>query len=152
MLQKSSGVMYVKKPHSFRFETSDPTHQIVFMDGKTVWIYDVDLQQATKQALSALPMNPAKLLSGDITVFLRDFRVTMQKKNNVVTFQLMPIKSTDAFRTLSILFKQNTLYAMDLQNNMGQLTQFSFSNLKTNLSLADSLFQFSPPADVDVLH
>lgn len=152
VLQKSSGVMYVKKPNHFRFETNDPTHQIVFMDGKTVWIYDMDLQQATRQAIAALPMNPAKLLSGDIDTFLKNFQVTLQKKNDFLIFKLIPQKSTDAFRNILISFKQDKLNEMRIENNMGQFTVFSFSNLRINPPLSNNLFQFSPPAGVDVLH
>src|SRR3989338_3432080 len=57
VLQQSSGTMMLMRPGRFRWETQNPTHQIVITDGKTLWIYDVDLKQATKQAIQNAPIN-----------------------------------------------------------------------------------------------
>src|SRR3990167_4745124 len=92
VLQESEGRMMLVRPGRFRFETHNPTHQIVITDGKTLWVYDVDLKQATKQTIQHSAINPAKLLSGDTNTLLKQFTVHMILHRDVLVFQLIPKK------------------------------------------------------------
>lgn len=49
MNQTFKGVMKVARPGKFYWETSSPSKQTIATTGKTVWIYDPDLQQAVRQ-------------------------------------------------------------------------------------------------------
>ena len=40
------------RPGRFRWETSDPYQQTVIANGDTLWIYDVDLKQASSTIFS----------------------------------------------------------------------------------------------------
>src|SRR5690242_3768866 len=60
----SSGTMAIKRPGMFRWEITRPNRQLIIADGKNLIIYDVDLEQATKQSLNKDPNSPAILLSG----------------------------------------------------------------------------------------
>src|SRR3990167_7309636 len=51
-MQSSNGKMMLMRPGRFRWDTQNPSHQIVVTNGKTLWIYDIDLKQVTKQSLS----------------------------------------------------------------------------------------------------
>ncbi|HEV8693966.1 MAG TPA: outer membrane lipoprotein chaperone LolA, partial [Lysobacter sp.] len=67
--ESSSGKVALSAPRLFRWEYVKPYPQLIVADGKTVWIYDPDLQQVTKRPqgveeqnspLSAL-IDPGKL-------------------------------------------------------------------------------------------
>lgn len=63
---KFSGSMMVKRPNKFRWETKSPSEQLIVANGSSLWIYDKDLSQATKQNVdSQIGNTPALLLSGD---------------------------------------------------------------------------------------
>ena len=68
----TSGVFEFQRPNQFRFAYAKPAEQLIVADGKEVWVYDPDLQQATvrrmDQALGATPV--ALLAGGDLS---RDF-------------------------------------------------------------------------------
>lgn len=151
VLQKSSGTMMLMRPGHFRWETKDPTHQLVITDGKTLWVYDVDLKQATKQSVQNSPINPAKLLSGDVAVLMKDFDVHMIPHQNALVFQLIPKKATQQFRSVAIAFRNRQLHSMQIQNTMEETNTFVFSNVMINKSLSPNLFKFTAPHGVDVM-
>lgn len=150
ILQKSAGVMMISKPNYFRFETQSPTHQIIITNGKTLWVYDVDLMQATKQKIQNMPANPAKILSGNVSVLLKQFSVRLLSNKNNETFQLMP-KKPEQFRSVTIVFDHGVLKSMQVQSNLGQASVFTFTNVKRNPSLPSTLFHFHAPTGVDIL-
>lgn len=151
ILQNSNGTVILKRPGHFRWETMKPTHQIVITNDNTVWIYDVDLKQATKQSLQNLPINPATLLSGHIDTLLKQFTVHLIPHHNIMVFQLMPKTPNNAFRSVALVFANSKLKSMHIENNMGQTTVFDFSNVIFNSVLSADLFHFSAPQGVDVL-
>lgn len=151
VLQQSNGTMMLMRPGRFRWETQNPTHQVVITDGKTLWIYDVDLKQATKQSIQNSPINPAKLLSGDVSTLMKQFDVHMIPHQNALVFQLIPKKPVREFRSVAIAFKNHELHSMQIQNTMEQTNTFTFSNVKVNKSLSPNLFKFTAPQGVDVM-
>ncbi len=151
VLQQSNGTMMLMRPGRFRWETKDPTHQIVITDGKTLWIYDIDLKQATKQSIQNSPINPAKLLSGDVSTLMTQFNVHMIPHKNRVVFQLIPKKPSRQFRSVAIAFQNRQLHSMQIQNTMEQTNTFTFSNVEVNKPLSPELFKFTAPHGVDVM-
>lgn len=151
VLQTSEGKMMLVRPGRFRWETNQPSRQIVITDGKTLWVYDVDLKQATKQTIQHGAINPAKVLSGDTHDLLEQFDVHMVPHHNVSVFQMIPKKHNQQFRSISMVFKNDKLIEMRIENNLEQITTFQFYDVLLNTSLSPELFEFKAPAGVDVL-
>ena len=60
----SSGSFAFERPGQFRFDYKKPFAQTIVADGKTLWLYDADLNQVTERAQSkALGSTPAALLA-----------------------------------------------------------------------------------------
>lgn len=151
VLARSKGTMMLAKPNHFRWDTQLPTHQIVITDGTTLWVYDVDLKQATKQKIENNAMNPAKLLSGNTDQTLKQFDVRMIPHKSIVVFQLTPKNSKEPFTSIAIAFTHDKLSSMHIETAQKQMSIFNFSNVKLNAHLSPDLFQFTVPAGVDVL-
>ncbi len=158
LLSSSQGRFEVKRPGLYRWESESPYAQTVIGDGKTVWLYDPDLEQVTQSQQAAMPFNAARLLSGDLDALLNDFHVTYeaapstQGQAQVQRFHLIP-KQADKmpFRTLTLSLVAGTPQSLAFVDTLGQLTELSFAELLLNPALADSRFTFVPPAGVDVL-
>ena len=148
---RSNGTVMIARPGKFRWETESPTHQIVMTNGKILWIYDVDLKQATEQPISQSVMSPARLLSGDAKNTLTQFNITIDAQPSMTTFHLIPIKNDMPFRDVVMRFVQQQLRVIQVQTNLSQMNVFMFSNMKGNVSLPNALFNFVPPKDVEVL-
>jgi outer membrane lipoprotein carrier protein len=153
-VQTLSGEMKVKRPGYFRWETLKPTRQLIVTKGSTVWVYDPELEQATQQKLDRQVSNtPALLLSGDNKQVDAAFAVTEDAGNKGESVFTLRPKSKDAvFETLRVSFKGGQLLAMNLLDSLGQRTEIHFEQIKLNGSLADSLFEFTPPKGVDVIN
>lgn len=151
LIQKSTGEVMLKRPGKFRWETKNPTHQIVMTNGNTLWVYDVDLAQATKQSLNDLPANPAQFLSGNVDALLKKFSVRMIPHKQILVFQLTPKQKNQQFTSVAFAFEQGELHSMQIETTLNQVSTFIFSNIKMNPSLSDALFEFTAPKGVDVL-
>lgn len=151
MNRSYSGVMQVKRPGQFRWETTSPMQQLIVTNGQTVWIYDPDLEQATRQQMDAQVGNtPALLLSGQPEQIKKAFRVT-QPNRNQAHFVLYPRSKDSSFESLTLRFQGDLPSQMVLQDSLGQKTDIQFSNVKLNPRLNDQLFVFKPPVGTDVI-
>lgn len=152
-LQQASGVITVKRPRRFYWRTDEPYEHLVVTDGKVLWLYDIDLEQITRQAFTAdLDKAPALLLSGEVAEISRQYTVEIQASDKeALSFTLMPNNSDSLFKQLTISFKRGELAAMSLKDSFDQLTRINFDTVQRNTDIDDQLFIFSPPAGVDVI-
>lgn len=149
--QESKGTFYLQRPGKFRWDYAKPYHQEIVSAGGRVWFYDVDLEQVTAKKLGqAVGSTPALLLSGEMA--LEDnFTIEDQGADEgMFWIKLVPKSEEGGFRYVLIGLEGDKLAGMELSDNFGQLTRIYFSNLRTGVALDPKLFQFSPPAGVDV--
>ena len=146
-----TGMMGVQRQNQFRWETKSPAEQLIVANGNTMWIYDKDLQQATRQSVgSQIGEAPALLLSGDPSQIDRHFNVS-QPDANKNYFILTPKSSNANFGSLSLSFNGGRPVMMVLQDSIGQTTTIQFSNIALNKKLPATQFNFTPPNGVDVI-
>lgn len=146
-----SGTMAVARPNQFRWNITSPSSQLIVASGNTMWIYDKDLQQATRQAMNdQVGETPALLLSGNPDSINKSFSITQPVvgKNYYV---LTPKTANANFKSLSMSFNKGRPVMMVLNDNLGQTTSIKFSNVKLNANIPKSEFSFTPPAGTDVI-
>lgn len=148
----STGRMALQRPGKFRWEINTPSHEIIIADGVNLWIYNADLEQATKQKLDKGNNSPASLLSGDTHSIENRFAVVKQQSNNGKDrFQLKPRSSKDMIQSIELNFVDGKMNQMLVVDNLGQSTVFNFTNIKLNPRLPVTSFKFKPSANVDVI-
>lgn len=152
MNQTFKGMMKVARPGKFFWETTSPSKQTIVTTGKTVWIYDPDLQQAVRQSLDDQVANtPALLLSGNTSQIMNAYRVTQPDKGKTY-YTLYPKDRDGAFQSLTISFGVNKAPSlMILEDSLGQTTQVRFNNVKVNPTIPASTFNFTPPKGTDII-
>ena len=152
--QTLTGVMQVKRPGQFRWETRSPMQQLIVANGRQVWLYDPDLKQATRQTLDQQIANtPALLLSGNVQQIAWSYRIS-QPQPGQAYFVLYPRPTGDQdslFSSLALRFNGNVPSQMILTDTLGQQTSISFSQVRLNSSLSASIFNFVPPKGTDVI-
>ena len=138
VLQHSAGVMKIKRPLRFVWNTIEPYEQLIVSDGETMWVYDKDLEQVTIQALNKEAGDtPALLFSGDPELLQQHFDVRKGNPKNqaasvINVFDLYPTKPDAAFSMMSISFENKKLIAMELTDHLGQRTDIAFDKIKLN--------------------
>lgn len=147
------GNLWVKKPGFFRWDVKKPFPQQIISNNKTLWIYDPDLEQATKQSVDKQVGNtPAQLLSEDPKLIQKNFSVTQESiAVNEIMFSLLPLGKDAVFNKVKIRFKDSQLQQFILWDNFGQKTDIKFLNIQTNKAIPETQFQFVPPKNTDVI-
>ena len=152
MNQTFTGLMKVERPGKFYWQTTSPAKQTIITSGKTVWIYDPDLQQVVKQTLDDQVANtPALLLSGNAQQIMQAYRVT-QPDSRKTYYTLYPKNKDGAFESLTISFgAKSAPTLMILQDSLGQTTHVRFSGTQLNTQIPASTFNFTVPKGADVI-
>jgi outer membrane lipoprotein carrier protein len=150
--RSAAGKLYLQKPGKFRWDYSQPSEQLILADGKQIWFYDKDLQQANVRPMDAsLGNTPAVLLSGGGSVSSQFDVTALPPSDGLDWYQLIPKHSDTDFQLVRIGFRSGDLASMFLADKLNQVTQLTFTNSKRNAKFASDLFTFVPPAGVDVI-
>jgi outer membrane lipoprotein carrier protein len=92
----------------------------------------------------------------DLSVVRAEYDLQGQPDKDGLQWVLATPKSRDGqLRSVRVGFSGDsatpTLAALDMLDNFGQRSELRFDKVEVNPELPDSLFQFKPPADADVL-
>jgi outer membrane lipoprotein carrier protein len=147
----SSGQFEFLRPGRFRFNYTKPFEQLIVADGVKVWIYDVDLNQASSRKLAqALGATPAALLTG--ASLDSDFVLTPQPAKDGLDWALATPKAKDGpFQSMRVGFKGRELSAVEIVDSFGQRSLLQFSRFEANVALDAARFNYTPPAGADVI-
>lgn len=156
--QTVSGHLQIKKPGLFRWEVLEPEKNLIVSDGKKVWNYDEDLEQVTVQYLERASGTPVFFLSGEVDSLDKDFMVKDVTKlpdncssKSSLCYLLHPHQADSPFQWIKIGFHEDRLHELQILDQLGQVSRFYFSKIKTNTALEKTIFQFTPPKGVDVI-
>ena len=145
-----SGTMAFARQNQFRWVTTSPSEQLIVANGNTMWVYDKDLAQATKQsAKNQVGETPALLLSGDPNQINKSFIVS--QPNASKNYYVLKPRGAGNFKDLSISFNGGKPVMIVLNDAIGQTTSIKFSNIKMNPKISSDQFSFTPPAGTDVI-
>lgn len=146
----TSGTFEFQRPNQFRFTYAKPSEQLIVADGKEVWIYDPDLQQASVRPMTqALGATPVSLLAGgDLG---KDFTLkALPAANGLDWVQATPKRNDSGMQSLKLGFKGKELSALEIVDGFGQQSVMQFSAVEPNAKVAAERFRFTPPAGTDV--
>ncbi len=152
-VQRSQGKLFLKRPGGFRWDVQSPTPQLIVANNARLWIYDPDLEQVViRPVAKEAGKTPAFLLSNVSTAITRDFTVRrMQAPRNWQWFSLTPKGGDSQFRAIQLGFLNHKIKELRMQDHLGHNTVIQLQHVKENANLKTALFQFHPPAKVDVI-
>ncbi len=152
-IQDASGQVWIKRPGRFRWAYQRPYKQLIVADGKQLWTYDADLEQATVTTIDeTLSSTPAMLLSG-FRPLSEVMSWTEDPDNDSYRWYRMTPKQADAaVEQVRIGFdKQGELALIEVQDDFGNHTRIRFSNVDRNGKLDAGLFELDLPAGTDII-
>ncbi len=152
--ESSSGRVALSAPRLFRWEYVKPYPQLIVADGKTVWVYDPDLEQVSRRAQGTAEQDSPLAALIDPGKLDRDFLVEDGGAGDGLQWLLLkPKQGADeaAFQSAKLGLDGNGLARMEIIDALGQRTEISFSGWKRNPSFARDTFTYTPPAGVDVV-
>lgn len=150
--QTASGSFQILRPGLFKWQYTSPYKQTIVGDGKTIWLYDVDLAQVTKSSQDqTIGDSPAAILSNKSAL---DSSYTLKEDGSaggIDYVRATPKKNNAGYQYIRIGFKGEALAAMQLKDGFGNETTIRFSNLNMQPKISRNAFSFTPPKGVDVL-
>ena len=151
-ISRASGTMALARPGHFRWQTEKPMSQWVIADGRHLWVYDVDLEQVTvKKQDKGMGGTAGLFLSGYNDTVAKEFNVTVKKQQTRDYFDMHAKSSKANFQRVKLTFANHELTAIELFDQLGQHTDIHLTQIKTNPTLSNALFQFKIPKNVDVV-
>jgi len=149
---ESEGTLYLKRPGRFRWEYRTPVKQVIVADGKRVWLHDLELEQVSHQAQDrALGGTPAQLLAGDEPIE-RHFTVhSWDGGAGRDWVELQPKDKDTQVVKLRIGFIGDALDTLLMEDSFGQITRFTFLQVRRNPELDDGLFRLDRSIGGDFL-
>lgn len=154
VLQQANGSMWLKRPGKFRWDVTRPLRQLIIANDTRLWVYDPDLQQVTIRSITReIGSTPALLLSDPNHALESNFNVSYASFDTKTQwFLLKPKDRNSMFAYIKLGFdKQFFIRGMVLQDNLGHVTSIRFNNVVVNAPVSTTLFNFRPPAKVDVI-
>lgn len=153
--KKSSGQFEFQRPGKFKFAYTKPFAQTIVADGKTLWLYDVDLNQITQRAQAqALGSTPAAILASaaNLKALQADFDLSaLPDEGGLQWVQAKPKTRDGQLQSVRVGFAGEQLAALEILDSFGQRSMLRFTQMQTSASLPAATFQFVPPAGADVL-
>ncbi|MCQ9325452.1 outer membrane lipoprotein chaperone LolA [Neisseria dentiae] len=150
--QTTNGTFQILRPGLFKWQYTSPYKQTIVGDGKTIWLYDVDLAQVTKSSQDqTIGDSPAAILSNKSAL---DSSYSLKEDGSaggIDYVRALPKKNNAGYQYIRIGFKGDALAAMQLKDSFGNETTIRFNNVNMKPNLARSAFSFTPPKGVDVL-
>ena len=149
----STGEFAFNRPRQFRFDYKKPFAQTIVADGKTLWMYDADLNQVTRRPQAeALSATPAALVasSNSIEALQKQFRLeSAPVKDKLEWVKAVPRQADNQIKDVMIGFDAGQLRRLEIVDRFGQRSIMEFGPFSA--SAAKTSFRFAPPAGADVI-
>ncbi len=146
-----SGEIAIKKPGKFFWNVTEPFEQKLIADGKYLWQYDADLEQATVKNLDeSLGSTPAEILSGKTTDIEKQYQIKFTEQTDLESFKLVPLDEGQ-FEYIILNFRKGALVELVLKDTLAQTTKVQFKNSRYGIVLPDSLFLMVLPEGTDIV-
>jgi len=154
--QTSSGRVYIEKPHSIRWEYTQPDAQTILYDGTTLRIYTPKRHQLLQSTVDENNRtNVALLFLAGIGKLRETFEVTSlsSPEPQLAYLLLMPRSSQAGFSELHIAVNTQSYFVEKLliHDSIGNLTEIRLSALETPAALPAKTFELVLPPGTETL-
>ncbi|KEA63886.1 Outer membrane lipoprotein carrier protein LolA [Marinobacterium lacunae] len=151
--EHSTGEFVLERPDRFDWRTHTPYEQRIVSDGHYIWVYDPDLEQVTrKPADDQSESAPALILNGKVDALSTRFDIRqIEEAGNREVFELLPMTDQRSFERIRLLFKDEVLSELLLEDSLGQRTAILLNGIELDANPDPKRFTFTPPEGVDLI-
>jgi outer membrane lipoprotein carrier protein len=148
--KRESGVLELKKPGRMRWDYKQPQEKVFVSDGKTAYFYVPGERQARKAPVKKLDdlQSPLRYLLGksQIAKELEGLKL----EGNVLSGTPKHLKDRVERVELAIT-PEGMIERIVIEEIDGTRTEFTFSNIQENVTIADQQFKFNPPPGIEMV-
>jgi len=152
LLQQSAGSLSMQRPGKFRWDYILPYPQNIISNGKKIWMYDSELEQANVRPYDQiLASSPVNLLNKNQKLDVEFIVSAMPKKHDQSWIKLTPKNTESDFKEMQVGLQNGKIKIMRFIDNFEQQTEIEFEQLVENPSFKQSYFEFIAPKGTDVI-
>lgn len=152
--EKYEGTVYLKKSGKMKWVFAKPTKDVIVSNGKTMWIYQSDLNQVFVTQVGKAASNLAIDFLSGLGSVRKDFDVSKEEdKGPVYILKLVPKAAQPNMMRLTIEVDKKTWFAIraTIEDSFANTTRLTFRDIKTGEARQDSFFEYTPPKGAKVL-
>jgi outer membrane lipoprotein carrier protein len=154
-LQSESGVLYLRKPGRMRWEYQTPAGKLFLSDGRNVFLYTPDERRAERGSLkqSEDERAPLAFLLGKLD-FSREFKSFRSRPGEGGGTWIAAEPKSDSLAYTEVEFlamPEGRIERMRVTGQDQSKLEFTFRNERRNVTLAASLFTFTPPPGTEIV-
>lgn len=147
-LQTGAGILSISKPNKVRWETKTPDESLIVSDGKTLWVFDPFIEQASAYDLqNSIANTPILLLTSQSPELWQNYNVNQVDDN---TFVITSKDNNSQVKTLELSFapQSDKLIGFIILDATGQLSKVSLQNVNYSIKPDEQAFKFTLPDGV----
>ena len=153
--QSVKGTVKIKKPGKMKWVYGAPDTQTLISDGKTLWLYVPEEEQATKVPVESIYSSntPALFLAGKGKL-TRSFNVeSVSEENKNILVTLVPKDEDQSLARLALYAdkKNYQITGSTVYDKLGNKTEIRFSRIRINREIPEEQFQLKTPPGVEIL-
>jgi outer membrane lipoprotein carrier protein len=158
--EREEGTVYFKNPKRMLWEYQKPKEKKLVINARKAWLYLPEDRMVYVQDAEALYRSRAavRFLSG-IGKLSEDFQIRFTKDapldergNYLLTLTAKEAGSAIDRLDLSVDAKTFQISRCSFNDAYGNTTRLDFSNIRVNSGVSDKLFDFKPPAGVEIVN
>ena len=156
VIQRSLGTFTARQPRQLHWQVQSPAAQLLITDGKSIWLYDPDLQQVTVDKLDAITAEaPMLVLSGQVETLLSKFDLVGEGRGREWTFRLRVRQGATSrgtgFQSVSVRLAGGDIASMRVEDALAQRTELVFTDVQHPARVDAKLFRFVIPPGTEVV-
>lgn len=151
---KSEGKVWLRKPGKMRWEYKKPARDLIVSDGKTIWLFQPDLNQVIERKASTAASSMATDFLSGIGSLEKEFDVKLSEVeaiNHVLILTPRQEQPGLSKLILEVDKEKSIVEKTIITDHFGNQTSVAFDNVKLNASIKDSLFRYAPPKGAKVV-
>jgi outer membrane lipoprotein carrier protein len=148
--KRESGVLELKKPGRMRWDYQQPQPKLFVSDGKTAYFYVPGERQARRGPVKKLDdlQSPLRYLLGKSRI--ADELEGLKLDGNVLSGTPKHLKDRVEKVELTVT-PGGLIQRIVIEEIDGTRTEFAFTNIQENVTIADQQFKFTPPPGIEMV-
>ena len=154
---ESAGKLVFKKGGKFHWLYKQPAKKLFIADGETLWIYEPEEQQViVDRSFSTEKFGGSLSFLWGEGSLIESFKISLEETDilgkNATVLKLVPQKDA-TYKQVLLRIDPSTgqVNASIVYETSGNTNKFEFLKPKFNQGIEDTLFEFVPPEDVEIV-
>ncbi|WP_119396096.1 outer membrane lipoprotein chaperone LolA [Salinibius halmophilus] len=147
------GELVIAKPDLLYWYAALPFEQTLVADGQYYWVWDKDLEQATKEDLGdRIANSPAGLLTSGPQAIGERFTVRIDDvSGDIESYELIPHQADQGYEKVVMTFANEIPKEVEIHDSFGGATMLMLKNVELNGDISPAQFQLELPDDTDLI-